>query len=84
MVKVKGVYPAGIEDVYNMEVDNHHNYCVNGGYILHNCDSLRAFAASRLYSSNEPKPRTYEWEEEDNEDSYFGGSVTESYLNGGY
>ena len=25
------------EDVYNMEVENHHNFAVNGGLIVHNC-----------------------------------------------
>lgn len=28
--------------VYNMEVDDHHNFSVNGGIIVHNCmDSVR-------------------------------------------
>lgn len=41
-VKVKSVKFAGYEDVYNMEVDNHHNFAVNGGFIVHNCmDALR-------------------------------------------
>lgn len=32
----------GKEDVYNMEVRNHHNYSVCGGFIIHNCvDALR-------------------------------------------
>lgn len=30
--------------VYNMEVDEHHNFAVNGGIIVHNCmDSMRYF-----------------------------------------
>ena len=32
----------GKEDVYNMEVRNHHNYSVCGGFIIHNCmDAIR-------------------------------------------
>ena len=32
----------GREDVYNMEVRNHHNYSVCGGFIIHNCmDAIR-------------------------------------------
>lgn len=30
------------ENVYNLEVKNHHNFAVNGGFIVHNCiDALR-------------------------------------------
>lgn len=30
------------EDVYNLEVKDHHNFAVNGGFIVHNCiDALR-------------------------------------------
>lgn len=38
------------EDVYNMEVDKHHNYSVNGGIILHNCDALRYFCKTIVKS----------------------------------
>ncbi|WP_353937865.1 hypothetical protein [Fructilactobacillus ixorae] len=41
-VKVKKVKYLGTEDTYNMEVENHHNFAVNGGFIVHNClDALR-------------------------------------------
>ena len=45
-VRIKSVEYAGKEDVYNMEVRDHHNYSVAGGFIIHNCiDSTRyAFA----------------------------------------
>ena len=34
--------PHQLEDVYNMEVRNHHNYSVCGGFIIHNCmDAIR-------------------------------------------
>lgn len=40
--KVKSVKCIGKADVYNMEVEEHHNFAVNGGLIVHNCiDSLR-------------------------------------------
>jgi len=26
-----------LEDVYNLEVENTHNFAVNGGFIIHNC-----------------------------------------------
>lgn len=34
---VKSIKPIGYADVYNMEVENHHNFSVNGGFIVHNC-----------------------------------------------
>lgn len=36
-VKIKSIKLKGIEDVFNMEVDNTHCFSVNGGYIVHNC-----------------------------------------------
>ena len=46
--KIKSVSLDGIEDVYNMEVDDHHNFSVNGGFIVHNClDALR-YACERF------------------------------------
>ncbi|WP_289977426.1 hypothetical protein [Lactobacillus sp. UCMA15818] len=39
--KIKSIKFSGYEDVYDMYVKNHHNFAVNGGFIVHNCDSLR-------------------------------------------
>ncbi len=36
-VKVRAVRHVGKQDVYNMEVESHHNFAVNGGFIVHNC-----------------------------------------------
>jgi hypothetical protein len=47
-VKIKRISADGFEDVYNMEVENHHNYAVAGGFILHNCDALRYYAKTML------------------------------------
>ena len=41
-IPVKRVRYVGKEDVYNMEVKEHHNFVVNDGLIVHNCvDALR-------------------------------------------
>ena len=40
-VKIKSIRFSGYEDVYDMYVKNHHNFAVNGGAIVHNCDALR-------------------------------------------
>ena len=40
--KIKSIKYIGKENVYNMEVDVHHCFSVNGGLIVHNCiDALR-------------------------------------------
>lgn len=41
-VSIAEIKYIGKADVYNMEVRNHHNYSVCGGFIIHNCaDALR-------------------------------------------
>ena len=48
-IKIKSVKKAGKADVYNMEVEKHHNFAVNGGLIIHNCsDEERYFLYSEF------------------------------------
>lgn len=42
-IGVESIEFDGYEDVYNMEVADNHNYAVNGGAVLHNCDATRYF-----------------------------------------
>lgn len=42
--KVKSIRFVGYKDVYNMEVEEHHNYSVEGGYIIHNCVDATRYA----------------------------------------
>lgn len=43
-VPLASVKPCGKAPVYNMEVDDYHNFSVNGGIIVHNCmDAVRYF-----------------------------------------
>lgn len=38
----------GYADVYNMEVEDNHNFAINGGLIVHNCmDSMRYFVKTQ-------------------------------------
>lgn len=46
-MKIKSIEPVGRENVYNMEVESHHNFAVNGGFVVHNCDAARYFVAGR-------------------------------------
>lgn len=51
-VNVESVEPIGKEDVYNMEVKNHHNFSICGGFIVHNCmDASRYFVHTILVKS---------------------------------
>ena len=36
-MKVKSIKPAGYADVYNMEVEDTHDFIIQGGVIAHNC-----------------------------------------------
>lgn len=37
-MKVKRITTLpGLHDVYDLEVPMHHNFCVNGGLVVHNC-----------------------------------------------
>lgn len=58
-VLVSGIKPLGRQPVYNMEVDEYHNFSVNGGIIVHNCmDATRYFVKTmRLVQKNNKKQR---------------------------
>lgn len=47
-MKIKSVTYAGKADVYNMEVEDTHNFVIQGGVISHNClDATRYFCMLR-------------------------------------
>lgn len=59
-MKVKKITFAGYEDVYNMEVNDIHNFAVEKGIIVHNCyDTLRYGIMHREWKPviEEEKPR---------------------------
>lgn len=58
-VSLSSVKPLGKQPVYNMEVDEYHNFSVNGGIIVHNCmDATRYFVKTmRLVQKNNKKQR---------------------------
>jgi hypothetical protein len=53
-VRVKSVRFIGREDVYNMEVECHHNFSVNGGLIIHNCKDEERYFLHTVFGSQEP------------------------------
>lgn len=43
-VGIKAIRKIGKADVYNMEVEDNHNFAIEGGLIVHNCmDACRYF-----------------------------------------
>lgn len=59
-VGISKIEKLGHADVYNMEVENHHNLAVNGGFIVHNCmDADRYFAMKRLYKKKKKHVRLF-------------------------
>lgn len=62
-VGIQGIKPCGKQPVYNMEVDQHHNFSVNGGVIVHNCmDDIRYFVMTILRHKAGKKPYTPLWQ----------------------
>ena len=48
--KIKSIKFHSYQDVYNMEVENHHNYAVEGGFIIHNCIDALRYSVERFYN----------------------------------
>lgn len=52
-VPIESVEYIGKADVYNMEVLNHHNFTVDGGFLVHNCmDADRYFLYTVLFKKH--------------------------------
>jgi hypothetical protein len=47
LMKVKSIRYVGKADVYNMNVEDTHDFVIQGGIVAHNCDSLRYFCMMR-------------------------------------
>ena len=48
-VRVKSVKKLTEEPVYNMEVENTHNFAVSDGLIVHNCIDATRYALERVW-----------------------------------
>jgi hypothetical protein len=57
-MKIKSISYAGKSDVFNMEVEDTHNFVIQGGVISHNCaDESRYFLMTRpIKPRKAPKP----------------------------
>ena len=78
---VKRISSAGIEPVYNMTVEDCHNYLIRGGIVLKNCDSIRYYAITRTLGAQMPEVREEpEDGEVDYDESMTGGEMSEDYM----
>jgi len=75
-MKIKSITFIGEEPVYNMEVDRFHNFAVNGGVIVHNCDSIRYLLSNRPAPTN--PGATYYSDDEDDDDIDLKGGYFDS------
>lgn len=83
-MKVKSIRPAGIEPVYNMTVEEYHNYLIHGGVILKNCDAARYFAVTRTLWAEapeiQPEPELGSAGSVDYDEEMTGGEMSMDYL----
>lgn len=57
-MKIKSIKYAGKADVYNMEVEDTHDFVIQGGIISHNCaDELRYMCMSKPIEPRKTVPR---------------------------
>lgn len=86
-MKVKSVKRCGIEPVYNITVDEFHNYMIHSGIIVKNCDALRYYAVTRLMAASMPAgdepPELGQERLTDYDAEMTGGDMDEGYLNYG-
>lgn len=48
LLDIESIEYIGKQDVYNLEVEKYHNYAIDGGTIIHNCDSIRYYVNTIL------------------------------------
>lgn len=61
-MKIKSIRRAGTADVYNMEVEDTHDFVIQGGVISHNCaDEWRYFCMSRPVQPLKEAPAQPVW-----------------------
>ena len=71
-MRIKSIKYIGKQPVYNMTVENTHNYLLDSGIVSHNCDAARYFAIYWTLSAEETKKddhkawRADQWEDYDN------------------
>lgn len=69
MSKIKSIKYIGKKPVYNLYVEDLHNFLIQGNVISHNCDSLRYYSVYWTHGAKNPsdkkrkKWRRDQWED---------------------
>ena len=56
-IKIYSIEYLGEEDVYNLEVDHHKNFLVNGGFVVHNCMDAWRYSLEEIQRNMKKKIR---------------------------
>lgn len=60
-MKIKNIIALQHDDVYNITVENTHNYVDGGGIISKNCDALRYFISGRPVPNKKQAQQKHEF-----------------------
>ena len=84
-MKIKAITPAGTEPVYNMTVEEHHNYLIHGGVVLKNCDAMRYYSVMRTLAAERAiAPVAYDTDDAvDYDEAMTGGDMSDDYMSYG-
>lgn len=81
MSKVKSIKYVGKKPVYNLFVEDLHNFLIQNNVISHNCDALRYFAIYwTLGAKNEEKKKQSRWRPDQWEDYRNASPQDKAYL----
>jgi len=81
MSKVKSIKYVGKKPVYNLYVEDLHNFLIQGNVISHNCDALRYYCIYWTHGSTESAKKVKKkWRPDQWEDYRNANSKDRAYL----
>ena len=81
MSKVKSIERIGKKPVYNLYVEDTHNFLIQGNVVSHNCDAVRYMAIYWTNPANgEVKGRKKKWRRDQYEDYENASEEDKRYL----
>lgn len=81
MSKIKSIKYVGKRPVYNLFVEDLHNFLIQGNVISHNCDALRYYAIYWTHGGHEKKAdNRKKWRKDQWEDYKNANAADRKYL----
>ena len=81
MSKIKSIKYVGKKPVYNLFVEDLHNFLIQGNVISHNCDALRYYAIYWTHGGREKKSdKRKKWRKDQWEDYKNANAADRKYL----